>query len=67
MPYYKIFHQQTTYCDVDTLASTSGTDENSRLLVGDEELHQRHVAYCVLSGHNDLVELHVLVYGGSSL
>lgn len=56
-----------THCNVDTLAGTSGTDEYSGLLVGDEELHQCHVAHCVLSGHDDLIELHVLAYGGSSI
>ena len=35
--------------------------------MGDEKLHQRHVAYRVLSGHDDLIELHVFAYRGSRL
>lgn len=54
-----------THSNVDTLASRA--DENSGLLVGDEELHLCHVAYRVLSVHDDLTELHIFAYGGSSL
>lgn len=57
----------TTHCNVDALAGASGADENCGLLVGDEQLHQCHVAHRVLSGNNDLVELHVFAEGGRSL
>ena len=50
----------TTYYDVDALAGAGWANEDSGLLVGDEQLHEGCVAHSVLSGHNDLIELNVL-------
>lgn len=49
-----------TYRDVERLAGSSWTDEQHRLLVHDKQPHQMSVADCVLSGHNNLIELSIL-------
>ena len=49
-----------THDDVDALAGAGGSDEETGLLVGDEQLHEPCVAHRVHRRHDDLVEHSVL-------
>ena len=49
-----------THDDVDALAGAGGSDEQTGLLVGDEQLHEPCVAHRVHRRHDDLVEHSVL-------
>ena len=49
-----------THDDVDALAGAGGSDEETGLLVGDEQLHEPRVAHRVHRRHDDLVEHSVL-------
>ena len=49
-----------THDDVDALAGAGGSDEETGLLVGDEQLHETRVAHRVHRRHDDLVKHSVL-------
>ena len=52
--------ENVTHDDVDALAGSGGTDEETGLLVGDEQFHEARVAHRVHRRHDDLVEHSVL-------
>ena len=52
-----------THDDVDALSGTGGSDEETGLLVGDEQLHEARVPNRVHRGHDDLVKHSVLRNG----
>lgn len=56
-----------THIDVATLASSSGSHKEARLLMAHKNAHEVCVPHGVHSGHDDLVEKSILGDGGSVL
>ena len=52
--------ENVTHDDVDALAGAGGSDEETGLLVGDEQLHETRVPHRVHRRHDDLVKHSVL-------
>ena len=65
-PHHRVPDQTgNTHIDVATLASSGGSNEETRLLVAHKDTHEVRVPHGVHRGHDDLIEESILGDGGS--